>query len=52
MPKVDWSIVAAITSSVTAVAAIVAPVVSNIFTIRSQERIKKKNYILRESMMH
>lgn len=42
MPEVDWSIISAIASSVTAIIAIIAPAITTVCTIRSQERIKKQ----------
>lgn len=41
MQGIDWSIVSTVISSVTAVIAIVAPVISSIITMKSQERMKK-----------
>lgn len=42
MSEIDWSVVSAITSAVAAISAIVAPVITAVFTLRSQERIKKQ----------
>lgn len=41
MKNVDWSLVSAIISAVTALAAIIAPVVSAIYTVKSQARTKR-----------
>lgn len=42
MSEIDWSVVSAITSAVAAISAIVAPVITAVFTLRSQERMKKQ----------
>lgn len=41
MQEIDYSVVSAVMSSATAVIAIVAPVISSIITVRSQERMKR-----------
>ena len=41
MENIDWSLISAIASSATAIAAVAAPVITNFFTLKHQERIKK-----------
>lgn len=41
MHKIDWSFVSTVISSITAMIAIAAPIITSSITIRSQERMKK-----------
>ena len=39
--EINWSLISTIASTITAIIAIVAPVITSIFTAKSQERMKK-----------